>query len=144
MRKATVCKMASIALTAAPLAWAQISLEPGQYELTTEVQMPGSSQTMKTTAVDCLTPAEARDFQALMIRKSEEASCRVSNLRRTAADKITYDTTCAASGTTASSELTFGSDWYSAVVRMEMAGTSSTSTVSAKRTSATCTDAGSN
>jgi Protein of unknown function (DUF3617) len=145
MRRATVCKTAGvIALAGSALAWAQISLEPGQYELTTEIQIPGSSQPMKSTAVDCLSPAEARDFQELMIRKSEEASCRVSNLKQTAADKITYDTECAGSGTTASSELTFGSDWYSAVVRMQMNGASSTSTVSAKRTSAMCTDAESN
>ena len=102
MRRATVCKTAaSIALLAAPLAWAQISLEPGQYELTTEVRVPGSGQTMKTTAIDCLSDAEARDFQGLMIRKSEEASCQVSNLTKTAADKITFDTNCAGSGTTA-------------------------------------------
>jgi hypothetical protein len=46
---------------------------------------------MRTTAFDCLSASEARDFQRLMIRKSEEASCQVSNLTKTAADKITFD-----------------------------------------------------
>jgi hypothetical protein len=73
---------------------------------------------MRTTAVDCLSASEARDFQGLMIRKSEEASCQVSNLTKTAADKITFDSTCTASGTTATSELTFGSDWYTAIVKV--------------------------
>jgi len=79
-----------------------------------------------------------------MIRKSEEASCQVSNLTKTAADKITFDTTCTASGTTATSELTFGSDWYTAVVKVQTRGVSSTSTVSAKRTSSMCADEESN
>jgi hypothetical protein len=124
-------------LAATAIAWAQMSLEPGEYELKSEIRVPGSAQAMNTTAKDCLSPTEARNFQDVMIERAEAESCKVSNLQM-AADRITFDTVCEIGGsrTTASSDLTFGRDWYTAVVTTELNGDVTTSRVSAKRVAA--------
>jgi hypothetical protein len=143
MSKAMVCSaVATIVLAGTVVAWAQVSLEPGEYQLAAEVQIPGSQQSRKATSVDCLTPGEAQDFQSLMLRElASEDTCKVSNLQ-TGADRITFDTACdfGALRSTATTDITFGSDWYKAIVRTELNGAVSTSTIDAKRIGAVCTE----
>jgi Protein of unknown function (DUF3617) len=143
MSKATLCSgIAAIVLAGTAVSWAQFALQPGEYELTSEMQLPGSSQTTRTTSVDCLSPAEAQDFQKLMMREfAATGSCEVSNVQTTA-DRVTFDTTCGSGGSrsTGSADITFGVDWYKAVVRQELSGARITSTVNAKRVGATCSN----
>jgi Protein of unknown function (DUF3617) len=134
--------VAVLVLVSAVAAWAQqVSLKPGQYQLSSEVQVPGRAEPVKTTRMSCLTPDQAKDFEnQMMSNLTGTADCKVSNVEREAG-KITFDSACNIGGEQVSgtSEMKHGPDWYEAVVRMQMSGAVSTSRFKAKRIGGVCT-----
>jgi hypothetical protein len=123
-------------LVAAALAWAQSSVRPGQYEVVSQLRMPGEAAATKYTDTDCITPEEADDLQSTLLELVSEDTCGVSNIESTPG-KMTFDTDC--EGIVTHAEITFTEETIGVVLEMTVDGQSSTSTSEAKWVSATCT-----
>lgn len=107
-------------LAALTAAWAQLSVKPGQYRVTLEMNLPGALGPQTQEALDCITAEDARDLtQAVLRELAAEDSCTSDNVK-SAGNKITFDVTCDVDGTKATSntELTVGADSYTAVMKM--------------------------
>jgi hypothetical protein len=128
--------LACLALASAALASAQ-TLQPGDYEVTVDMQLPGS-ETTTFTETTCLTPEGARDFRAfLQDSLSADEDCTHSNLR-TAGNKTTWDSACGDS-TSVSELTTLAGDTFTVVVTTNIGGETFKADMRAKRVAATCT-----
>ena len=136
MSKRQLSIIAAIALASAAIAWSQTSMRPGEYEITVEMQLPGIPGAQKATQTNCLSDEEARDFQSLIVGEMGGIEgCTFSNVQ-TSGSKITWDTKC--DDVTGASELTFVSDGFTAITKMQTRGTEVTATTSGKWIGATC------
>jgi hypothetical protein len=123
-----------VALLLAPAAPdAQITVRPGQYEYTIDMN---SRQRLRT---ECITPAQAneakQDVVKLFARQMNAGSCKTSDLKASG-NKVTFTTTCDEGGMpmVMSNEMTFGVDSFTNVGKMkDPTGRILTSTVTAKR-----------
>jgi hypothetical protein len=138
MNMKPVALFAAPALGLAALALAQISIKPGLYEISTEVQMPGAPAPLKVTDNDCITPAEAANvFEDLRNKMGEAEDCKLGE-PVISGNRVSWETEC--NEVKAKSELTFASDAFSGTVRGVAAGQTVDIKVSARWVAATCTD----
>jgi uncharacterized protein DUF3617 len=134
--------VAAVAATAFATSWAQVSVKPGQYRVTLEMNLPGAPQPTKHEAFDCISAEDAKDLAKAVLRElATEDSCTSNNVK-TAGNKITFDVTCDIEGTpaTSSTELTVGADSYSAVMKMTLGGAVTTTKMDGQWVAATCTE----
>jgi hypothetical protein len=122
-------------LVAAALAWAQSSVRPGQYEVTSETRIPGEATATQSTDLDCITPEEAEDLQATLVELVSEDTCGVSNVE-SSPGKMTFDSDC--EGIVSHVEITFSAETIALVLTMTIEGQTTTSTAQAKWIGATC------
>lgn len=146
MKLKTVSITAStIAASYAAIAWADLSLRPGLYETTAEMQFPGNPSAMRISDTDCITPEEAaQDLHSLLlgaIAEDGDDSCAVSNYRANA-DKLSFDMVCDAEDgrITSTFEMKVEPNGYSAVGKSAFDGQVLTITMSATRIGGTCTN----
>jgi hypothetical protein len=123
------------ALVAAALAWAQSSVRPGQYEVVSEIRLPGESAATQYTDSDCITPEEAEDLQSALLELVSEDTCGVSNVE-SSPGKMSFDTDC--EGIVSHAEVTFNEETINVVFTMTVNGQTATSTSEAKWIGATC------
>lgn len=135
-----------LVLTGASVAdgWAQIRIRPGQYEQTIEIDEPGASGPAKRTELDCITPDQAKDVggyvtQELASELPADGECRPPNTETTGTTMI-VEIACSLDGTRLASrtEMTFGADWFTSVMRMTIDGQVSTWRGRAKWIAETC------
>jgi hypothetical protein len=136
MNKQLARFLGAAALAACTLALAQTSVRPGQYQMTVEMQMPGTPQPMTTTLMDCISPDEAANFVELMREEMVSVEGCTLSEPSVAGSKISWDTTCA--GVSAKSELTFTDDGFTGTVRSVVDGKVIIANMQARRLSATC------
>ena len=122
-RRKTYLVVAAIVL--ASTAIAQISLVPGRYEVTVEMQMPQAPAPMTFNSTDCITAEDAADIADLMTKEiaASEEDCEISNLEVTST-KISFDSMCSVGGAPATghADITFGADSWNGVMTTRMEG----------------------
>jgi hypothetical protein len=129
-------ELATILFAVAAIVWAQTAMRAGQYEVTTEIALPGAPP-MKATELKCLSAEEARDAQKMIAEMlASEEGCAISNITN-AGNKLTWDTAC--DGATASSELTFAADGFKGIVKTIVEGMVITADLSGRRVAEACT-----
>jgi hypothetical protein len=116
------------------LAVAQSRMRPGQYELTTDMTIAGKRAPTMTTS-DCITADVLKDAPKLVIEAAQDQNCTISDLVR-AADRMTFNFTCTEDGVryVSRTEMTFGTDSYSAAVTTTAEGQTTITTMKARRT----------
>jgi hypothetical protein len=135
----------TLAASYAAIAWADLSIRPGLYETTAEMQFPGNPSPLKLSATDCITPEEAaRDLHHLLleaIADDGDTSCTVANYR-TNADKLSFDMVCDSEDgrITSSFEMKVEPNGYSAVGKSVFDGQALTIKTTATRIGGICTD----
>jgi hypothetical protein len=114
---------------------AQVLMQPGLYETTIELNLPGAPGAVKST--QCFTPDQAGDMQAhLMEAMGAVEDCAISNVQ-TQGDTISWDAAC--DDMTVRSEVKVRSDGFDAVVHTTIGGNVITSRMTSRRIGATCT-----
>ena len=134
-RRKTSLLAAAIVLASAAVA--QISLVPGRYEVTVEMQLPQAPAPMTFNSTDCITAEDARDIGELMTKEiaASDEDCAISNLEVTST-KITFDSMCSVGGAPATghADITFGADSWDGVMTTQLgAGATLTAKMSGKR-----------
>jgi Protein of unknown function (DUF3617) len=125
MTRRTVHAITAILLGMTPVTWAQvISVRPGRYETTAEMQFPGAPTPMRIKDFDCVTPEEGRDLIKAWLKEaggSEE--CKLSNVKQ-AGNTVMFESTCLVEGerAKATAEVTFGADWFNGNLAMTVEG----------------------
>jgi hypothetical protein len=102
---------------------AQIPLRPGQYETTTDMDFAGTKMSDKDT--DCITAEDLKDLSPkrlarLFAEEDEEKACRILE-SKLSGNELTFSAVCDSDGlkTTATSQMTFGSDSWVGVTTMK-------------------------
>lgn len=127
---------ACVALAAAAVASAQ-TLQPGNYEVEVEMQLPGSPSPVSASDTQCLTPDDARDLRAVLLEAmGSDEECTHSSLR-TNGNTLSWDSVC--EDTTSSTELTYMGDSFTALVTTMIDGETFVANMRARRIGATCT-----
>ena len=134
-RRKTSVSVATIVV--ASTAIAQISLVPGRYEVTVEMQLPQAPAPMTFNNTDCITAEDAQDIAALMTKEiaASDEDCEISNLEVTST-KIAFDSMCTVGGAPATghADITFGADSWDGVMTTQMgAGATLAAKMSGKR-----------
>jgi hypothetical protein len=127
--------LAGATLVVAVLAWAQSSVRPGQYEVTSETRIPGEPTATQSTDLDCITAEEAEDLQGTLLELVSEDTCGVSNVE-SSPGKMAFDSDC--DGIVSHVEITFSAETIALVLTMTIEGQTTTSTSQAKWIGATC------
>ena len=111
----------------APVLLAQaLTLKPGQYEIVSEVSMPGRAGGFPGEKIlHCYTPQELQDLANALANRDPKQSCKVQD-SKTSGSTLTYTTVCTSPDgrqLTTSGEVTFTSqESYHGVVRMKSTG----------------------
>jgi hypothetical protein len=143
--KTAAITASTIAASCAAIAWADLSIRPGLYQTTAEMQFPGNPSPMKLSNTDCITPEEAaQDLHRLLleaIAEDGDTSCTVANYR-TNADTLSFDMVCDSEdgGITSSFEMKLEPNGYSALAKSVVDGEVLTVKMTATRIGGTCTD----
>ena len=102
---------------AATAAWAQLSVKPGEYDVSIEMQLPGAPAPQRMQAED------AQDLAKAMLRElAGESSCSASN-QQTTGNKLSFDVSCALEGRQVKSTIVvtvLSSESYSAVMDVNL------------------------
>ena len=121
-RKASLLVATTVLASAAI---AQISLVPGRYEVTVEMQLPQAPAPMTFNSTDCITADDARDIGELMTKEiaASDEDCEISNLEVTDT-KIAFDSMCSVGGAPATghADITFGADSWNGVMTTQLGG----------------------
>lgn len=108
---------------AATAAWAQLSVKPGEYDVSIEMQLPGAPAPQRMQAADCLAAEDAQDLAKAMLRElAGESSCSASN-QQTTGNKLSFDVSCALEGRQVKSTIVvtvLSSESYSAVMDVNL------------------------
>jgi hypothetical protein len=107
----------------AAVAWAQLSVKPGQYEVNIEMQLPGAPAPQSMQTADCLAPEDAQDLAKAILRElAGDSSCSASN-QQTTGNKLSLDVTCTVDGRQVTSTVVvtvLSSESYSAVMDVNL------------------------
>jgi hypothetical protein len=139
-RKESVMRVLKILLQAATLvsvglAWAQSSIRPGEYEVISEIRLPGETTATEYTDVECITPEEAADFQSAMLEVISEDACGVSNVE-SSPGRMTFDADC--DGVVSHAEIVFTEETIDVAFTMTVNGQTTTSDSQFKWIGQTC------
>lgn len=136
MRRLNV-SLSALGLATVALAWAQTSLRPGQYEITSEIRMPGEPSATKQVELDCVSAEDAANVEeALLDLASVDELCEASNVQ-SSPGKMTFETSC--DGIVTHADITYTSESIDFVITLTIDGETATSTSHAKWVGATCT-----
>jgi hypothetical protein len=133
MRVSKLCLLGggAAAFAAAALAWAQQQLQPGSYEFTIEMAIPGSPTPVAMTETQCLTADEARDLRSIMQEQmATDGGCEYSE-PVTRGDTMSWETTC--DDLTAKSEITITANGFSGTTITTLDGADLVAKFAAKR-----------
>jgi hypothetical protein len=124
---------------------AQVSIRPGQYEYTFDLDLgipaEGTKAVLDAAGVknqkrlDCLTADDVKGDLSKLFAEAEQENCKTSNLKKTS-NKITFTMTCEEDGIRIISynEITFDTESFTTVTTFtDPGGRVRTSKVSAKR-----------
>lgn len=117
----TVLALTSLSIVLGTVATpAQVSLRPGRYEVTAEMNLAGFPSKPQTD-VDCLTERDVADLTRLLLRDESTEGCKTSNVKWSGST-LTFDTECDVDGERYGStvDLTFTPDTYKGTMRMTM------------------------
>jgi hypothetical protein len=94
-----------------------VNLRPGRYEITAVMDMPGMKMPPQTN-VECITPADLKDFSKKLIDPEEAKGCTVSNYK-VSGNTLTFNTDCKDDDTRVamSTEMTFTSESFVGVMK---------------------------
>jgi hypothetical protein len=143
--KTAAITASTIAASYAAIAWAGLTIRPGLYQTTVEMQFPGNPSPMKFSDTDCITPEDAaKDLHQLFAEELAEDgdnTCTVTNYQ-TSANKLSFDMVCDSEDgrITSSFEMKVEPNGYSAVGHSTFDGEVLTIKSTATRIGGTCTD----
>lgn len=128
-----------LALFATAAVLAQSGMRPGQWELSTEMQMPNMPagfQIPATKVMQCITAAEAKDPASIARpsgrgRGGPSPDCKMTDLK-TKGNTTTYTMTCS-DKMTGTGEMTFGDDSFTQTMKMVMPQGEMTTKITGKR-----------
>lgn len=130
-----------LALFATAIVLAQAGMRPGQWETTTQMQMPNMPAGVQMPAMkntQCITPDQAKDPASAVPRQSGRGrggkdDCKVSDYKMTG-NTATWMMACTSPDKmTATGEMTFGDDSYTSTMKMVMAQGEMTMKTTGKR-----------
>jgi hypothetical protein len=131
-----------LALFAAAVVLAQSGMRPGQWEVTTQMQMPNMPAGFQMPAMkmtQCVTPEQAKDPANTVPRQAGRGrggkdDCKVSDLKTTG-NTVTWSIACTSPDkVTGTGEMTLaGDDSYSSTMKMVMAQGEMTMKATGKR-----------
>jgi len=154
MRALTLCIVAVLLASAA--ADAQISVRPGQYEYTMELNLGGrdgkefvdavlkeagsARDASKSTFLQCITPEDVKSMQdpnsiiKLFAREIDDDGCTISDVK-TSENKLSYALACVEDNTrmTMTTEMTFSADTMIGISKGSMDGKPLSTAIVAKR-----------
>lgn len=125
-----------VALFTAAVIWAQTSLRPGQYEIVSEIRMPGEPTATHHTDLECVTAEDAADVESALLDLASDDMCEASNVV-SRPGKMTFDTNC--DGIATHADIDYTSESIRFVLTMTIDGQTATSTSEAKWVGAMCT-----
>ena len=133
----------ALAMLATVAVIAQATMRPGQWEITSQMQMPNMPagfQMPAMTMMQCITPEQAKDPASTVPRQSgrgrgNKDDCKVSDYK-TSGNTVTWSMACTSPDKmTATGEMTFaGEDSYTSTMKMVMAQGEMTMKMTGKRT----------
>ena len=120
-------------LIGATAAIAQSPVRPGRWEVTMQMEMPGSPAKMpEMKSTQCVTPEQVKD-PANSLPSGPGKDCKVSDYKQSG-NTVTWKMTCAgAQPSTSTGELTFTDDTYTGAMKTNMAGNEMTMKLAGKR-----------
>lgn len=124
-----------VALITAAVIGAQTLLRPGQYEIVSEIRMPGEPTATHDTDLECVTAEDAADVEAALLDLVSDDTCEASNVV-SSPGKMTFDTNC--DGIASHGDIDYTSESIKFVITMTIDGQTATSTSEAKWVGATC------
>jgi hypothetical protein len=98
------------------------NIQPGSWEITTSMEMPGMPARPAMTNTHCIKPDQVKDSQSFAdsMQDKNRGKCKVSDLK-VASDKLSYNFACEG-GATGTSELVFGGTTYEGTVKISVPG----------------------
>jgi hypothetical protein len=98
------------------------NIQPGNWEITTSMEIAGMPPRPAMTNSHCIKPDHLRDSQSFAdsIQESKRGKCKVSDLKLES-DKLSYSIACE-SGATGTSELVFAGTSYEGTNKMTVPG----------------------
>jgi hypothetical protein len=98
------------------------NIQPGNWEITMSMEMPGMPARPATTSSHCIKPDHVRDSHSFAesMQERNRGKCKVADLKLES-DKLSYSFTCE-SGATGTSELVFAGTSYEGTNKMTVPG----------------------
>lgn len=126
---------AFVLLSVAPAASAADSVvRPGNWQISFQMDIPGLPVKMKPiTVTQCVTEEDAADPNKSLPSQSRDENCKVVD-HKVEGNKVSWSVKCDGQEEVATTgELTFGTDSYDGVVRVNSGGQQMTSKIKGKR-----------
>jgi hypothetical protein len=119
MRNVRTFVIAGVVAATLPACANSVSLRPGKYAVTSELEMAGGVKVPGMQQEQCITADDLKDFSKPMLSKEME-SCKVSDYK-VDGNKITFNAQCSQGGvaSTMAAETTFTADTYTSVVKLK-------------------------
>jgi Protein of unknown function (DUF3617) len=117
MRATRVLIAIALVASALPLLAQTISLRPGNYETTMEMEMPGGMKVPPMKNTQCITAADLKDMSKKLL-EGEGTGCKVSEYK-VVENRITFNAVCkeANATMTMAADMTFTTDTYTGIVK---------------------------
>ncbi len=98
------------------------NIQPGSWEITMSMEIPGMPARPATTSSHCIKPDHVKDSQSFAesMQERNRGKCKFSDIKA-ASDKLSYSFVCE-SGATGTSELVFGGTTYEGTNKMTVPG----------------------
>jgi Protein of unknown function (DUF3617) len=99
------------------------NVQPGNWEITISMEMPGMPARPAMTNTHCIKPDQVKDSQSFadsMQERTRDRKCKFSDFKLES-DKLSYSFTCE-SGATGTSELVFGGTTYEGTTKITVPG----------------------
>jgi len=98
------------------------NVQPGNWEITVSMEMPGMPPRPAMTSNRCIKPDHVKDSQSFAdsMQERNRGKCKVSDLKLES-DKLSYSFACD-SGATGTSEILFGGTTYEGTNKMTVPG----------------------
>lgn len=98
------------------------NIQPGNWEITTSMEMPGMPMPPARPITRCIKPDEIKDNQSFAdsMQARNKGKCKISDVKFES-DKLSYSFTCD-SGASGNSEILFGGTTYEGTTKMTIPG----------------------
>ena len=129
MRAHGLVALATLSLAMPVAAGAGERMQPGLWEVTATVELPGTASPAPTTQTECLSQ---KDVDADPVPEFEKGACQVTNARRSG-DKVTWKLDCGQIGKGEGEVVYRSPTAYDGWMKLETGGTVVRSTLRARR-----------